>query len=194
MEVGCFLSGGVDSTLTACKASQQQNRLQCFSVGYAEEAFSELPAARQAAKALGVPCTETTVSAGEFFAANRAIQWYLDEPMPNPAEVPLYFLCKSARQRVKVVLSGEGADELFGGYPLYCQGVHAQAWQRLPKGVRRPGGPAGPGLRIFPPRRCEPLAALCPGQLCLCRPGGSGTAISSGTTPPRRPPSGSSPG
>ena len=143
-------------------------------MGYAEEAYSELPAARQAARALGVPCTETTVSAGEFFAANRAIQWYLDEPMPNPAEVPLYFLCKSARQRVKVVLSGEGADELFGGYPLYCQGVHAQAWQRLPKGGAAAGGPAGPGLRIFPPRRCEPLAALCPGQLCLCRPGGAG--------------------
>ena len=149
VEVGCFLSGGVDSTLTACKASQQQNRLQCFSVGYAEEAYSELPAARQTAQALGVPCTETTVSAGEFFAANRAIQWYLDEPMPNPAEVPLYFLCKSARQRVKVVLSGEGADELFGGYPLYCQGVHAQAWQRLPKGVRRLAARLVPGCGFF---------------------------------------------
>lgn len=137
VEVGCFLSGGVDSALTACKAAQAQSRLQCFSVGYAEEAYSELPQARQTAGALGVPCTETTVDAGDFFAANRAIQWYLDEPMPNPAEVPLYFLCRAARQQVKVVLSGEGADELFGGYPLYCQGVHMQAWQRLPRGLRR---------------------------------------------------------
>ena len=145
VEVGCFLSGGVDSSLTACKAARQQKNLQCFSVGYAEEAYSELPAARQAAEALGVPCTETTVSAGEFFAANRAIQWYLDEPMPNPAEVPLYFLCKSARQRVKVVLSGEGADELFGGYPLYCQGVHMAAWQHLPKGLRRALDRLAPG-------------------------------------------------
>ena len=145
VEVGCFLSGGVDSSLTACKAAGQQSRLQCFSVGYAEQAYSELPAARQAAEALGVPCTETTVDAGNFFAANRAIQWYLDEPMPNPAEVPLYFLCKSARQRVKVVLSGEGADELFGGYPLYCQGVHMAAWQRLPRGLRRLLARCAPG-------------------------------------------------
>lgn len=145
VEVGCFLSGGVDSTLTACKAAQQQEGLQCFSVGYAEQAYSELPAAREAAQALGMPCTETTVSADQFFAANRAIQWYLDEPMPNPAEVPLYFLCQSARQRVKVVLSGEGADELFGGYPLYCQGVHMQAWQHLPRGLRRLLGRCAPG-------------------------------------------------
>ena len=75
---------------------------------YAEEAYSELPAARAAAQALGVPLTETTVTADDFFAANRAIQWYLDEPMPNPAEVPLYFLCKAARQRVKVVALGRG--------------------------------------------------------------------------------------
>ena len=54
-----------------------------------------------------MPLTETTVTAEDFFAANRAIQWYLDEPMPNPAEVPLHSLCKAARQRVKVVLSGE---------------------------------------------------------------------------------------
>lgn len=137
VEVGAFLSGGVDSSLTVCKAARQQEHLRCFSVGYAEQAYSELPAAREAAEALGVPCTETTVGAEEFFAANRAIQWYLDEPMPNPAEVPLYFLCKAARRQVKVVLSGEGADELFGGYPLYCQGVHMAAWQRLPRGLRR---------------------------------------------------------
>ena len=105
------------------------------------------------------------MTAAEFFAANRAIQWYLDEPMPNPAEVPLYFLCKTARQRVKVVLSGEGADELFGGYPLYRQAVWAERWQALPRSLRRglaaalpgaafcagvpsPGGSAAPGLTM----------------------------------------------
>ncbi len=97
-----------------------------------------------------------------IFAANRAIQWYLDEPMPNPAEVPLYFLCKTARQRVKVVLSGEGADELFGGYPLYRQAVWAERWQKMPwlcGGRWRP---------------CCPAAACCTGRtaaLATVRPG-----------------------
>ena len=137
VEVGCFLSGGVDSSLITCEMARRQPAVQCFSVGYAEEAYSELPAARAAAQALGVPLTETTVTADDFFAANRAIQWYLDEPMPNPAEVPLYFLCRTARQRVKVVLSGEGADELFGGYPLYRKAVWAERWQKMPLSIRR---------------------------------------------------------
>ena len=115
----------------------------------AEEAYSELPAARAAAQALGVPLTETTVTAEDFFAANRAIQWYLDEPMPNPAEVPLYFLCKAARQRVKVVLSGEGADELFGGYPLYRQAVWAERWQKMPRAVRRALAALLPGCGLL---------------------------------------------
>ncbi|WP_294719567.1 asparagine synthase (glutamine-hydrolyzing) [uncultured Gemmiger sp.] len=143
--VGCFLSGGVDSSLVTRETARSQPNVQCFSVGYAEESYSELPAARAAARALGVPLTETTVTAAEFFAANRAIQWYLDEPMPNPAEVPLYFLCKTARQRVKVVLSGEGADELFGGYPLYRQAVWAERWQALPRSLRRGLAAALPG-------------------------------------------------
>ena len=149
VEVGCFLSGGVDSALTACKAAAQQEKLRCFSVGYGEADCSELPAARTAAGLLGVPCEETTLNAGDFFAAARAVQWALDEPMANPAEVPLYFLCRSARRQVKVVLSGEGADELFGGYPLYCQGVHAAAWQRLPGGARRLAARALPGCGFF---------------------------------------------
>ena len=154
VEIGCFLSGGVDSSLITCEMARRQPAVQCFSVGYAEEAYSELPAARAAAQALGVPLTETTVTADDFFAANRAIQWYLDEPMPNPAEVPLYFLCKAARQRVKVVLSGEGADELFGGYPLYRQAVWAERWQKCP-------GPCGGRWRP-----CCPAAACCTGAHC----------------------------
>ena len=149
VEVGCFLSGGVDSSLVVRETARNQPAVQCFSVGYQEEKYSELPAARAAAAALGVPLTETTVTAEAFFDANRAIQWYLDEPMPNPAEVPLYFLCKTARQRVKVVLSGEGADELFGGYPLYRQAVWAEGWQRLPRPVRRALAALLPGCGLL---------------------------------------------
>ena len=148
VEVGCFLSGGVDSSLITCEMARRQPAVQCFSVGYAEEAYSELPAARAAAQALGVPLTETTVTADDFFAANRAIQWYLDEPMPNPAEVPLYFLCKAARQRVKVVLSGEGADELFGGYNIYRDPFTARWYNRLPPWLR---GGLGAAASLLPP-------------------------------------------
>lgn len=150
VEVGCFLSGGVDSSLITCEMARRQPAVQCFSVGYAEEAYSELPAARAAAQALGVPLTETTVTADDFFAANRAIQWYLDEPMPNPAEVPLYFLCKAARQRVKVVLSGEGADELFGGYNIYRDPFTARWYDRLPSWLRAGLGAAA---ALLPPAR-----------------------------------------
>ena len=149
VEVGCFLSGGVDSSLVVREMARNQPAVQCFSVGYREEKYSELPAARAAAAALGVPLTETTVTAEAFFDANRAIQWYLDEPMPNPAEVPLYFLCKTARQRVKVVLSGEGADELFGGYPLYRQAVWAEGWQRMPRPLRRALAALLPGCGLL---------------------------------------------
>ena len=150
VEVGCFLSGGVDSSFITCEMARRQPAVQCFSVGYAEEAYSELPAARAAAQALGVPLTETTVTAEDFFAANRAIQWYLDEPMPNPAEVPLYFLCKAARQRVKVVLSGEGADELFGGYNIYRDPFTARWYDRLPPWLRAGLGAAA---SLLPPAR-----------------------------------------
>lgn len=85
-----------------------------------------------------MPSIANTVTADEFFEANRVIQWYLDEPMPNPAEVPLYYLAQNARKYVKVVLSGEGADELFGGYPMYCQAVHFENYARkVPAAVRR---------------------------------------------------------
>ena len=65
--------------------------VKSFSVGYAEEKYSELPYAQEFSKEIGVPSIANKVDAEQFFEANRLIQWYLDEPMPNPAEVPLYF-------------------------------------------------------------------------------------------------------
>ncbi len=147
VEVGCFLSSGVDSSLVVSQVAAGTPQVKSFSVGYAEQRYSELPCAQAFSRAVGVPCIANTVDAEQFFAANRLIQWYLDEPMPNPAEVPLYFLAQNASRHVKVVLSGEGADELFGGYPLYCQGVHFMRYERmLPVPLRRALGAAASRL------------------------------------------------
>ena len=138
VEVGCFLSSGVDSSFVVNEVAKGTPHVKSFSVGYAEEKYSELPYAQAFSKEIGVPSIANKVDADQFFEANRVIQWYLDEPMPNPAEVPLYFLAQNARKYVKVVLSGEGADELFGGYPMYCQAVHFMDYERkVPKAVRR---------------------------------------------------------
>ena len=138
VEVGCFLSSGVDSSFVVNEVAKGTPHVKSFSVGYAEEKYSELPYAQAFSREIGVPSIANTVDADQFFEANRVIQWYLDEPMPNPAEVPLYFLAQNARKYVKVVLSGEGADELFGGYPMYCQAVHFENYsRRVPGAVRR---------------------------------------------------------
>lgn len=153
VEVGCFLSGGVDSSLITCEMARRQPAVQCFSVGYAEEAYSELPAARAAAQALGVPLTETTVTAEDFFAANRAIQWYLDEPMPNPAEVPLYFLCKADRMSM--------AHSLELRVPFLDRQVLAAA-QALPRRYRCTGRRGKIALRAAAARRLPPQLADAP--------------------------------
>ena len=168
VEVGCFLSGGVDSSLVVNEVAKDTPRVKSFSVGYAEEQYSELSRAQAFSRVIGVPNTACTVSAAQFFAANRRIQWYLDEPMPNPAAVPLYFLARNAAKQVKVVLSGEGADELFGGYPLYCQAVHFERWRKaVPAALRRALAGAAARLPDFKGRNFLRRAALEPWQRCL---------------------------
>ena len=150
VEVGCFLSSGVDSSFVVNEVAKGTPHVKSFSVGYAEEKYSELPYAQEFSKEIGVPSIANKVDAEQFFEANRLIQWYLDEPMPNPAEVPLYFLAQNARKYVKVVLSGEGADELFGGYPMYCQAVHFMDYEhKVPKALRKAAGTVASKLPDF---------------------------------------------
>ena len=150
VEVGCFLSSGVDSSFVVNEVAKGTPHVKSFSVGYEEEKYSELPYAQEFSKEIGVPSIANKVNADEFFEANKVIQWYLDEPMPNPAEVPLYFLAKNARKYVKVVLSGEGADELFGGYPMYCQAVHFMDYEKkVPRALRKAAGGVAARLPEF---------------------------------------------
>ena len=138
VEVGCFLSSGVDSSYVVKEISKGTKKVKTFSVGYEEEKYSELPYAQDFSDVIGVPDIANKVSADEFFDAVPEIQYYMDEPLPNPSEIPLYFLAKNARRYVKVVLSGEGADELFGGYPMYLASGHFDHYShKVPRPVRK---------------------------------------------------------
>lgn len=138
VEVGCFLSSGVDSSYVVKEISKGTKKVKTFSVGYEEEKYSELPYAQDFSNVIGVPNIANKVSADEFFDAVPEIQYYMDEPLPNPSEIPLYFLAKNARRYVKVVLSGEGADELFGGYQMYLAGGHFDHYShKVPRPVRK---------------------------------------------------------
>ncbi|MBR6530232.1 MAG: asparagine synthase (glutamine-hydrolyzing) [Clostridia bacterium] len=150
VEVGCFLSSGVDSSLVANEVSVSASPMEgvtdpvkTFSVGFAEENVSELADAAEFARAVNLPNIQNRITADDFFSATSAIQYMMDEPLPNPSQVPLYFLCENAAKYVKVVLSGEGADELFGGYPMYLAEWHqARFARRVPRAVRRLMGKA----------------------------------------------------
>ncbi|HLJ74372.1 MAG TPA: asparagine synthase (glutamine-hydrolyzing), partial [Thermoanaerobaculia bacterium] len=118
--VGLFLSGGIDSAgLGAIMASLVREPVKTFSVAFNEREGNELPYARLAARAMGADHHEVIVSGSEFFRALPRLTWHEDEPVAFPASVPLFFVSALARQHVKVVLTGEGADELFWGYNRY---------------------------------------------------------------------------
>jgi asparagine synthase (glutamine-hydrolysing) len=135
--VGAFLSGGIDSTAIAALAKRYNPKLMTFTTGFEREGFSEIDVAAESAAAIGVEHVTKVVTADEFAAAIPLVVWYLDDPVADPALVPLYFIAREARKHVKVVLSGEGADELFGGYNIYREPLSLAAFDRLPMGLRR---------------------------------------------------------
>ncbi|MCR5484589.1 MAG: asparagine synthase (glutamine-hydrolyzing) [Clostridiales bacterium] len=135
VEVGCFLSSGVDSSYTVHELSKMQ-KLKTFSVGYEEEKYSELPYAQEFARTDGVENFAIKISADDFFGIAPTVQYHMDEPLPNPSALPLYFLAKKASEYVKVVLSGEGADELFGGYNYYKEPLDYEKYMKVPQPIR----------------------------------------------------------
>jgi asparagine synthase (glutamine-hydrolysing) len=138
--VGAFLSGGIDSTAIAALAIRHNPRLITFTTGFEREGFSEIDVAVASAEAIGARHVAKVVTAGEFVAALPEIVWYLDEPVADPALVPLFFVAREARKHVKVVLSGEGADELFGGYTIYREPLSLKPFDYLPGPLRRSVG------------------------------------------------------
>ena len=163
VDVGCFLSAGMDSSLVAREAARIMEA-RTFTIGWGEGRFSELEAAATFARATGLPNEGRILGAEQFFASVPAVQYAMDEPLPNPSAVPLYHLCAMAAESVKVVLSGEGADELFGGYPYYQECLAFAPYMAVPAPMRRAAGaaarrlPEGTHGRRFLLRGAHPLS------------------------------------
>jgi asparagine synthase (glutamine-hydrolysing) len=140
--LGVFLSGGVDSSAVAALMTKiRRAPVETFSVGYSEDAYSELPYARVVAKHLNSAHHEVLVSQQDFFDSLPHLIWQEDEPIAWPSSVPLYFVARLAHERVKVVLTGEGADETLAGYTRYAFTLKNAAWDRgyrsvIPSAVR----------------------------------------------------------
>jgi asparagine synthase (glutamine-hydrolysing) len=137
VSVGAFLSGGIDSTAIATLAKQHNPDLITFTTGFDQPGYSEVDVASESAAAIGVKHVVRTVGADEVMTELPRIVWYLDDPVADPALVPLWFLAREARQHVKVVLSGEGADELFGGYTIYREPRSLAPFEKVPGALRR---------------------------------------------------------
>ena len=136
-----FLSGGLDSSaIAALMAGMIDRPLQTFSVAFKDRAFSELDYARQVSSAIKADAHEVVIDENDFFGALPRLIWHEDEPLAHPSSVPLYFVSELARQHVKVVLTGEGSDELLAGYAKYPKALvnwrAAAAYGVLPHPLR----------------------------------------------------------
>ena len=135
VEVGTFLSGGVDSSLIAARFGGQK----AFSVGFAQAGahYNEMNLARETAEKLELDFHQKNIEKDEFTEAVPTVMYHLDEPSGDASAIALFFVAREAAKYVKVITSGEGADELFGGYTIYLEPDALRYISWLPKGVRR---------------------------------------------------------
>lgn len=151
VEVGSFLSSGVDSSYVAAVADVDKT----FTVGFgSDEKYNEIGFAKEFSKAIGKENYSKVITPEEYWGSLEMIQYHMDEPLADPSAVALYFVCNIASQQLKVALSGEGADEIFGGYNVYSD-PGGTFYDRLPKFFRRGVGkvagklPAKRGVNFF---------------------------------------------
>jgi asparagine synthase (glutamine-hydrolysing) len=137
--LGVFLSGGIDSAaIAATMARLVQEPIRTFSVAFAERDANELEYARIVASAFRTEHHEVVVTPEGFFAALPELVWHEDEPLAHPSSVPLYFVAQLASEHVKVVLTGEGSDELLAGYGRYWKTIgNLRLGSRYERGVPR---------------------------------------------------------
>ena len=141
VEVGSFLSSGIDSSYLAACLTRENPDIKTFTVGFSEYEGErdEVSWARELAGKLNVENDSHHISEEEYWESLPLVQWHMDEPSGDPSAVALYFVDKLAARRVKAVLSGEGADEFFGGYRIYQAPLANEHVNKVPKGVLRAG-------------------------------------------------------
>lgn len=151
VEVGSFLSSGVDSSYVAAIADVDKT----FTVGFGDdEKYNEIGWAKNFSKAIGKENTSKVITPEEYWDSLSMIQYHMDEPLADPSAVALYFVCNIASEKLKVVLSGEGADEIFGGYNVYSD-PDGTLYDKLPRAIKRGIGsiasklPAKRGVNFF---------------------------------------------
>ena len=133
VEVGCFLSSGVDSSYVAATFNGDKT----FTVGFDYEKYNEIDYAKALSEKIKIDNYSKLVSSEEYWAAIPKIQYHMDEPLADPAAIALYFVSQTAAKHVKVSMSGEGADEFFGGYNIYKEPLDTAGYRKLPKGLRK---------------------------------------------------------
>ncbi|MCR4652601.1 MAG: asparagine synthase (glutamine-hydrolyzing) [Eubacterium sp.] len=153
VEVASLLSSGVDSSYVAT----QFHGAKTYTVGFDYETYNEIPYAQELSKTLGIENKSKVISTEEYWAELPRIQYYMDEPLADASASALYFVDREAAKDVKVILSGEGSDELFGGYVIYHEPMSLAGYQKLPKKIRKamaslvsvlPGHPKGKGFLL----------------------------------------------
>jgi len=141
VEVGSFLSSGVDSSIIATLSDVDKT----FTVGYDNKKYSEIDYAKDLSKKINVQNISKKISKEEYFDKFGMIQYYMDEPLADPSAAALYFVANTASKHVKVALSGEGADEIFGGYNIYHEPYSVSWYNKIPYPIRR-----GIGILAYP--------------------------------------------
>src|SRR5262249_23434876 len=135
--VGIFLSGGIDSSLVATLASgRARDRMKAFSMGFQEATFDETRYARLLAERIGVEHIVEQLHEGNLLDVVDLVLDHLDEPLADPSLLPTFLLSRLAARHVKVVVGGDGGDELWGGYPTYRAHRYAMAYAKIPRFVR----------------------------------------------------------